>query len=155
MPTRISDHFTLEELTRSDVAVRRGIDNMPADPRVVVALSALAVHILEPIRTEFGGFSPTSGYRCPELNAVVGGAPNSQHMEGQAADIVIPGLTRFELARWIEAALNFDQLILEFYTPGEPDSGWVHCSYAGPSRNRKQSLTYPPGLRRYLPGLQR
>ena len=110
--------------------------------------------MLEPIRAEFGPFSPTSGYRCPELNVAVGGATNSQHMAGQAADIVIPGLTRFDLARWIEGALDFDQLILEFYTPGAPNSGWVHCSYAGPD-NRRESLTYPPGLGRYLPSLHR
>jgi zinc D-Ala-D-Ala carboxypeptidase len=153
MATQLSEHFTLEELVHSDVALRKGIDNATDDPVVITALTALARNILEPIRAQFGPFFPTSGYRCPALNEVVGGAGDSQHMQGQAADIVIPGVTRPMLAQWIERSLDFDQLILELYTRGEPDSGWVHCSYVSPTRNRKQGLTYPPQTRRYLPGL--
>jgi len=154
MATNLSYHFTLEELVHSDVALRKGIDNTTSNPAIVTALTVLASNILEPIRAQFGAFSPTSGYRCPALNTAIGGAANSQHMSGQAADIVIPGVTRLALAQWIERSLDFDQLILELYTPGEPDSGWVHCSYVNPARNHKQSLTFPPQLRQYIPGLQ-
>jgi zinc D-Ala-D-Ala carboxypeptidase len=155
MATHLSPHFTLEELVHSDYALRHDIDNTTADPAIIAALTALAVNILEPIRARFGAFSPNSGYRCPELNTAIGGAAKSQHMDGRAADIVIPGATRFDLALWIEQSLDFDQLILELYRPGDANSGWVHCSYVGPGENRGQSLTYPPKLKRYLPGLQR
>ena len=87
------------------------------------------------------------------MNQAIGGATNSQHMSGEAADIVLPGVTRFALAQWIEQSLDFDQLILERYTPGNPNSGWVHCSYRW-TGNRKQSLTLPPGSNNYLPGLR-
>lgn len=152
---QLSTHFTLAELVHSDYALRHDIDNTTSDPAIVAALTALAVNILEPVRARFGAFSPTSGYRCLELNNAIVGAAGSQHMNGQAADIVIAGATRFELAQWIEASLEFDQLILELYTPGQPNSGWVHCSYVGHGRNRKQSLTYPPKLRKYRPSALR
>jgi zinc D-Ala-D-Ala carboxypeptidase len=154
MTTHLSPHFTLEEMVHSDYALRNDINNTTSDPAIIAALTELVVNILEPVRAQFGPFSPTSGYRCPQLNTAISGARNSQHMTGQAADIVMPRITRFDLAQWIERTLDFDQLILELYSPGEPNSGWVHCSYVDPGSNRKQSLTYPPGLRRYIPGLQ-
>jgi len=151
----LSPHFTLEELVHSDVALRQGIDNTTSDPSIIASLTALATNLLEPIRAYYGiPFLPTSGYRCSALNRAVGGVADSQHMRGQAADIVLPGVTRFDLAQWIARSLDFDQLILELYTPGEPNSGWVHCSYASPGRNRHQALTYPATTRRYLDGLQ-
>jgi len=155
MATQISPHFTLEELVHSDFALRNGIDNSTTDPAIIDALRSLALSILEPIRAHYGfAFSPTSGYRCPEVNKATGGATNSQHMRGQVADIVLPGISRLALAQWIERSLDFDQLILERYTPGDPNSGWVHCSYRSAAENRKESLTYPPGAHGYLPGLQ-
>lgn len=71
----------------------------------------------------------SSGYRSPKVNAKAGGASTSQHVRGQAADMEIPGVSNYEVALWISKNLDFDQLILEFYTPGEPNSGWVHVSY--------------------------
>jgi hypothetical protein len=155
MATQLSPHFTLEELVHSDFALRHQIDNSTSDPAIIEALRSLAANILEPIRAHYGrAFSPTSGYRCPELNHAIHGASNSQHMSGQAADIVLPGLTRLELARWVEQTLDFDQLILEYYTPGEPNSGWVHCSYASPAANKKQVLTFAASARDYVSGLR-
>jgi hypothetical protein len=81
-----------------------------------------------------------SGYRGPALNEAVGGSSNSQHCKGEAVDIECPGTGNYDVAKWIEDNLDFDQLILEFYTPGIPDSGWVHVSYKSEG-NRKQSLT--------------
>jgi hypothetical protein len=153
MATQLSPNFTLEELVHSDYALRHNIDNNTNDPSILAALAALSANVLEPIRAQFGPFFPTSGYRCPQLNRAIGGAANSQHMKGQAADIVIPTVTRYELAQWLQQNLNFDQLILELYTPGQRNSGWVHCSFVEGGSNRKQSLTYPPATHQYIPGL--
>jgi zinc D-Ala-D-Ala carboxypeptidase len=154
MATQLSEHFTLEELCHSDVALRAGIDNSTTDPSIVASLTDLAIHILEPIRRQFNiPFSPTSGYRCLALNTLIKGAANSQHMVGKAADIVLPTVTRPQLAEWIRVNLDFDQLILEYYSPGQPDSGWVHCSY-NTGNNRKQVLTYQPGSAGPVDGLQ-
>jgi len=126
----LSEHFTLAEMIQSQTAIRRGIDNSaPAD--VVDALKALAIHILEPVRQQFGPVFVSSGYRCPGLNAAVGGAPNSQHVLGQAADILVSGSANLVVARWIRDNTPFDQVIME--------GGWVHASY-GP-RDRRQPLT--------------
>jgi zinc D-Ala-D-Ala carboxypeptidase len=74
-------------------------------------------------------------------------------MKGQSGDIVIPTVSRYELAVWLQQNLDFDQLILELYTPGQRNSGWVHCSYVEGAPNRKQSLTYPPATHQYISGL--
>jgi hypothetical protein len=71
----------------------------------------------------------------------VGGSSRSQHCKGEAADIEVPGTPNAELAEWIRDNLEFDQLILEFYTSGVPDSGWVHVSYKTDGTNRKSILT--------------
>lgn len=125
---RLSDHFTLAESMKSQVALRQGLDNTP--PAVLIPrLVRVATQILEPVRKEFRkGFSPTSWYRCPVLNAAIGSKPTSQHMTGRAVDFEVPGVANDALARWCAAHLTFDQLILEFYQDGEPSSGWVHCS---------------------------
>jgi zinc D-Ala-D-Ala carboxypeptidase len=80
-----------------------------------------------------------SGFRGPKLNKAIGGARNSQHLTGQAADIEIPGLDNKVVFDWIKDNLDFDQLILEFYKPGIPDSGWVHVSWSN-KKNRKQVI---------------
>jgi hypothetical protein len=81
-----------------------------------------------------------SGFRHPEVNAKVGGSKTSDHCKGQAADIEIPSIANADLAQWISDNLSYTQLILEFYTPGIPDSGWVHVSY-DPKNLKKQNLT--------------
>lgn len=153
MSVRLSQHFTLEELCKSQQAERHQLDNRPSDPEIELNLRELCEKVLEPVRAHFGKpFSPSSGYRSPEVNRIVKGSKNSQHMRGEAADFELPGIANHDLATWIEGNLTFDQLILEFYSPGELNSGWVHCSFSR-SRNRGETLTINkdgrfPGLRR-------
>ena len=86
--------------------------------------------------------------------ATSAGSKTSDHCRGMAADIEIPSVSNYELAHWIQENLSFTQVILEFYTPGVPDSGWVHVSY-DPSNLKKQSLTATKqdGKTVYLQGL--
>ena len=76
-----------------------------------------------------------------ELNRAIKSGDNSQHVFGMAADLEAPAISNFELAKWIQDNLNFDQLILEFYEKGDPASGWVHCSYRTDGQNRKEVKT--------------
>ena len=104
--------------------MRLGIDNTPGNDERV-ALVELCNRILEPVRRHFGiPFSPNSAYRRPELNKAIGASSKSQHQTGHAVDIELIGVDNYDLAKWIETNLNFDQLILEFYT-GDPRSGWT------------------------------
>lgn len=131
---RLTRNFTLDEFEASETAARRGIDNQ-APPEVVNALMYTA-QALEVVRRELGHpIIITSGYRSPELNAAIGGSANSQHMKGQAADIIVPGFGRpIEVCRRIlEAGIVFDQLIHEF-------GGWTHVSFV-PSGARMALLT--------------
>lgn len=124
----LSENFTLDEFLVSQTASRQGIDNIPS-PEVVENLRNLVVNVLQPLRHKFGPMCVSSGFRCPKLNAAIGGAVNSQHIYGMAADINIPGIGNDALAVYIRDNMDFDQVILEFYTPGKPASGWVHVSY--------------------------
>jgi len=136
---RLSKNFTLSEFTKSQTALRQGIDNTPQGEHLDAA-KELFENVVQPVRDHFGVTVINSGYRGPELNEAVGGSSKSQHCKGQAADIECPGTSNYEVAKWIEDNLDFDQLILEFYTPGIPDSGWVHVSYKTEG-NRKSVLT--------------
>lgn len=136
---RLSQNFTLNEFTKSQTALRRGIDNTPSEEHLVAA-QALFLMVVQPVRDNFGLTVINSGYRGPELNEAVGGSSRSQHCRGEAADIECPRHSNYDVAKWIEDNLDFDQLILEFYTPGIPDSGWVHVSYKTEG-NRKSVLT--------------
>ena len=127
----LSPHFTLSEASKSQVALRLGIDNTPP-PTVIPKLRLVAETILEPCRAKFKKpFSPSSWYRCPELNRAIGSKLTSQHVQGEAVDFEIPGVSNLDVARFIRDELLFDQLILEFFD-GSPDSGWVHCSFTDP-----------------------
>ena len=150
---RLSKNFTLQEFTKSQTALRHSIDNTPGDDHLANAKS-LFENIVQPVRDKFGVTVINSGYRGPKLNEAVGGSSKSQHCQGEAADIECPGTANYDVAKWIEETLDFDQLILEFYTPGIPDSGWVHVSCKSEG-NRKSVLTamkengktvYKPGL---------
>lgn len=152
----LSANFNLAEMTKSQAAVRRGWDNS-ATPAVIAALTALCIHVLEPVRARFGRpVVVNSGYRSPRVNRAIGGAATSQHVLGEAADIEMPGVANGEVARFIRDSLAFDQLILEAYTPGVPASGWVHVSWRA-GRLRGQVLTATPRAGQgmvYSPGLQ-
>ena len=118
----LSPHFTLEELSLSSTAARHGIDNTPP-PEVVTELIRLCLTVLEPARALLQEpFHTDSGYRCPEVNALVKGSKHSQHMLGQAADIV-PGKLNLQAAfdKVRSSAVPYDQLILEC-------NAWLHLS---------------------------
>ena len=125
---KLSANFTLSELTKSQTAVRKNIKNEPSTAHVE-NLIHLAETVLQPVREHFGkAVVISSGYRSPELCEAIGSSSKSQHARGEAADFEIPGVDNMQLATWINKNTNFDQLILEFYEPGDPNSGWVHCS---------------------------
>jgi zinc D-Ala-D-Ala carboxypeptidase len=150
----LSKNFTLSEFSKSQTALRLDIDNTPQGEHLEAA-TALFENVVQAVRDQFGPTTINSGYRGPELNKAVGGSATSQHCKGEAVDIEVPGTANAEVAQWIHDNLEFDQLILEFYTPGILDSGWVHVSYKADGNNRKQALTamkeggktvYKPGL---------
>ena len=152
--TQLSTNFSLHELSKSETALRMGFDNTP-DDEATENLRLLCEMVLQPVRDHYGkGVKVNSAYRSPESNAAVGGSKTSDHCKGMAADIEIPGVANADLAQFIMDNLNYTQLILEFYTPGIPDSGWVHVSY-NPADLRKQELTATKvaGKTQYLPGL--
>ena len=135
----LSKNFSLSELTKSQTAERKGIDNVPSEEHIQ-NLIHLAETVLQPIRNEFGRpVVISSGYRSPELCEAIGSSSKSQHAKGEAADFEVPGMDNKVLATWISKNTEFDQLILEFYKEGDPNSGWVHCS-AVKEGTRKQVL---------------
>jgi zinc D-Ala-D-Ala carboxypeptidase len=151
---QLSKNFSLEEMTKSETALRHGMDNTPKAAEIA-NLVVLCEKVLQPVRDHYAkGVKVNSGFRHPEVNAKVGGSKTSDHCKGMAADIEIPGVSNHELAEWISKNLEFTQVILEFYTPGVPDSGWVHVSY-DPADLKKQELTAVrrDGKTVYLPGL--
>ena len=137
---KLSENFTMAEFIKSDTANRLGIDNTPEGEHLEAA-KALFENVVQKVRDHFGPTVLNSGYRSPKLNEAVRGVATSQHCLGEAADIEVPGVANGTLAQWIVDNLDFDQVILEFYTPGEPSSGWVHVSYKADGTNRKKALT--------------
>lgn len=136
---QLSKNFTLSELTRSQTASRLGINNVP-NAQVIANLRILCENILQPVRDNYGlPVVVSSGYRSPELNRKIKGSRTSQHMTGHAVDFEVPTVENLQVANWIKSNLSFDQLILEFWTGG--NSGWIHCSYVSPEKNKKQLLT--------------
>ena len=130
-------YFSIKELCKSNTAIKNKIDNHPT-PEIEKNLTILIEHCLDPIREKFGKpITVTSGYRCEKLNKLVEGKPNSQHLKGQAADLVGDTNTKtkeiFEIAKQLG---NFDQLLFEKNSKG---SIWVHISYKD-SGNRKQCI---------------
>ena len=151
----LSANFTLKELTKSDTATRLSLDNTPNDEQIE-SLRLLCENILQPVRDHFDKpVKISSGFRAPAVNQATGGSATSDHCKGQACDFEIDGVPNPELAAWIETNLKYTQLILEFYTQGQPNSGWVHCSFF-PSNLKGQSLTAVKvaGKTQYLQGLQ-
>lgn len=158
----LSPHFTLAELTQSQTAVRRGLDNTP-DDHDIKNLKRLAQTVLEPLRAAIGRpLVVTSGLRKPRLNAAVGGVPGGDHEYGRAVDLIAPGyeggnalkLAQAFFTRAMQPApgiaeIDFDQLIYE--------GTWVHISIPTPGKaGRRQVLTarFAAGKKTvYLPGL--
>jgi len=139
---QLSKHFKLEEMTKSMTATRKGIDNSPGSGDIK-NLENVCYEILEPVRAHFD--KPviiTSGYRSEALCEAIGSKKTSQHAKGQAVDFEIAGIPNIKIAYWIQNNCDFDQLILEFYSPTDGSKGWVHCSYNEKGSNRKQVLTY-------------
>ena len=129
----LTPDFNLNEFTVSQAAERFGYNNTPSD-EVIANLKELCVHVLQPLREMVKApVVITSGYRCPSVNAVIGGYYHSQHLEGKAADFLIPSLTLPESFNEVYKYLPFDQLIYEF-------GRWIHVSYNG-AKNRNQAAT--------------
>lgn len=147
----LSPNFTLKELTKSDYAIRNGIPNEPNMDQIV-KLKELCQKILQPVRNHFGPVTVTSGFRSPELCIKIGSSVNSQHANGEAADFEVPGVDNANVAYWIKDNLeDWDQMILEFYTLGEPNSGWVHCSYSDKPRKQFLRAFKEDGKTKYKP----
>lgn len=141
----VSKHFSWAELTRTGSTELQAINREEAE-QYRAALTALATTILEPIRAKFGPLKVNSAFRGASVNAKVGGSKTSQHLKGEAADIVAPSVTVEELHRWIvtESGLPYGQCILEKTAPARPYS-WVHVSLGEPWRKDtlcRQALVY-------------
>ena len=135
----LSKSFTLNELTKSQEAMRLGIENIPNEEHVE-NLKILCKKILQPLRDYYGlPVSISSGYRSVALCEAIGSSAKSQHTKGQAADFEIFGVANKDVSDFIVQNLDYDQCILEFWNENEPNSGWVHCSYSI-NGNRKQYL---------------
>ena len=134
---KLSNNFSLNELTKSQTAERKGIDNTPSAEHQE-NLKSLCTHVLQPVRDHFGQVVAVSSvYRSPELCTAIGSKITSQHAKGEAADFEIFGVSNKELADWIHYNVNYDQLILEYWKESDPNSGWVHCSYSENQKRRQ------------------
>ena len=140
---KLSPHFRLREFERSQIANRFDIDNTVKEKQIYNNLTLLCENVLEPIRRHYGvPFSPTSGYRCLELNRKLRSSDKSQHIKGQATDIELSIVSNYELGVWIKDNLEYDTVLLEFYKEDIPSSGWVHVSYISKENNRKRALKF-------------
>lgn len=129
---QISKHFTLEELLHSDTATRLGFTEQDNPSQSTKSnLQYLAEKVLDPIRDKFGPFTPNSTYRCGMLNNKVGGSKNSFHLIGCASDINLGKEKNRELFNWIQANLEFTELINEY------DFKWVHVAIQKGRENEK------------------
>ena len=137
----ITPHFRISEFVRSETATRLGIDNSINDPEVIANIKNLCEHVLEPLRA-FAGcpIIINSGYRCPRLNAAVGGSRRSQHMKGEACDIrIADSATGDRWYSWMKENLPYDQLIKE-RTHKSSGTVWIHVSLRrDEAKNRRQA----------------
>ena len=141
---QLSKNFSLVELTKSQTAERKGIPNDPS-PDHQENLRLLCERVLQPVRDHFNHVvSVSSGYRSPALCSAIGSSPDSQHTKGMAADFEIYGTPNNEVFNWIKNNLMYDQMILEYWTKDEPNSGWVHVAY-----NPDQEENIKENLRAY------
>lgn len=142
----VSPHFSWDELTRTSQTALQA-ENRAAAEQYRESLTRLAVELLEPIRAQFGPVRINSGFRSLAVNSAIGGSKKSQHMRGEAADIVAPSVSVEELHRWIcaESGLAFGQCILEKSKPDRPFT-WVHVSLG----TKREALVYD-GAGKYTP----
>jgi putative chitinase len=134
--TKLTEHFNLSEMTVSPTAKRLGLSNNPT-PEHIENMRYCCEKILEPVRAKFGPVTINSSYRAPAVNKAVGGSKTSQHVNGQAIDFEVKGVDNKTVADWVADNLEFDQVILEFYSAGDKNSGWVHASIKKAGGNRK------------------
>lgn len=138
---QITKNFSLDELTHSTTAVIEQIENIPG-PKEIENLKTLAVNVLQPIRDEVNiPIKSISGYRCPKLNDHVGGEDDSQHVKGEAADIVPAGITAFELYLKIKALVKAGKLVIDQCIYEKRNIEWVHVSFTNRRKNRNQFMT--------------
>ena len=137
---KLTENFSLAEMIVSPTAKKLGLSNTPT-PEHIENMRYCCEKILEPVRAHFGkSVQINSSYRSPLVNEAVGGSKTSQHVNGQAIDFEIPGIDNKVVADWIGDNLEFDQVILEFYTKGDKNSGWVHASIKKGGGNRKMRM---------------
>lgn len=154
---KLSDNFTLEEMLYSSTAEKRGIKNKVHDTDLVIPnLQKLCKKVLQPVRDHFGAIIVTSGYSNVALSFALGRKLTSEHYMGRAADIVSKNFSNYDIARWIEKNLDFNQLIYEVRKrPNGVKYDWVHVSYRDDKPNKKEVLYSPigGGYRRGLPDI--
>lgn len=146
----LSEHFTLEELSYSATAVRKGLDNTP--PESIIANMTLVAEALEKVRAHFGQpIHITSCYRSPSVNVAVGGSMTSAHRFGLAADFEVNGVPNIEVCRAIPGILpDFDQVIYEF-----GPTGWVHLGLSHDKGRAEELTAVKQGKKTvYKPGIQ-
>lgn len=147
----LTQNFSLIELTSSETAARKGIDNTPTQD-VITNLRELCVYVLQPLREQYGkSINITSGYRSPKVNKAIGGSTTSDHCFGNAADFTV-AISDYHHVFSILRTLEFDQLIWEFGDIHAPQ--WIHVSFRCKGANRKQVLKAVKnalGQTKYLP----
>lgn len=132
---QLTKNFTLNEMTYSSTAEANNIDNRPS-VAVVENLKRLCVNVLQPLREHYNcPVIISSGYRCVELNKKVGGARNSQHLLGEAADFIIPSKNLKDVFEWLRLNLEYDQLLYEYNSRCR----WIHVSFHS-GLNRRQCI---------------
>jgi len=137
---KISDHISYKEATRSNTALRRGIENIP-DVEELENMKLIAEKVFEPLRKWVGGpIKINSFYRSPELNVAIGGSKKSQHCHGQAIDIddTYGYRSNASMFKHIRYNMDYDQIIWEFGDDKNP--AWVHVSYVSEEKNRHRCL---------------
>lgn len=132
----LTENFTLNELVYSATAEKNKIDNRPS-VQVIANLKSLCENVLQPLRNALGcPIVITSGFRCAVLNKKVGGQPSSQHLMGQAVDLVVPQKNLKDVFNYIKSHLNYDQLLYEY----SKNDKWIHVSFRNDGHNRKQAI---------------
>ena len=137
---KISKHISYKEATRSNTALRRGIENIP-DVEELENMKLIAEKVFEPLRKWVGGpIKINSFYRSPELNVAIGGSKKSQHCHGQAIDIddTYGHRSNASMFKHIRYSMDYDQIIWEFGDDKNP--AWVHISYVSEEKNRHRCL---------------